>query len=297
MNHKIIKQPYQLTSARYSISIHEQRVFVRIIEALQPDMVYKGGVVENILGDKMVVLPTKSLLPQGSTNYSVVKTALKKLHSRQITMKCYDDKRGEYEVYTGMILKSRYFKNNELVEIQICKDMLPHYICLAHGFTKYRLSTFFKITSPYTARIYQELSHWVNTHRLRILRFDDLKKTLNLGSKYPLSAQFKQSILLPAQKELKDKADVWFEILGEEKEGRKVVGWKTKIYKREEGALKPSESTQKNEPKKTQEETKNLSNETEKIDHKFLSESKEKYAERRLQNQLKNKKTLKPKKT
>ena len=230
MKHELIRQPYNLTIARYTVNIHEQRILVRILQALQKGMSDDPFMTirENLFQDKIICLPTSSLIPKGSTNYTHIKKALKSLREKTIEIRGYQNNKA-YVCLTGLILKSKYFQNNEKVQIHICKDLLPFYCCLAKGFTKYSTSTFFNISSPHTLRIYQELCHWASNKVNKIIYFEDFKKILNVECKYKLSGNFKQAVLLSAQKELKEKADVWFDIIGEVKEGRKVVGWKVKI--------------------------------------------------------------------
>ena len=64
------------------MNIHEMRIMVRIIEAMQPNMVYgedRSAVQQTLLGDTILHLRTKDLLPSKSENYACVKRALKSL--------------------------------------------------------------------------------------------------------------------------------------------------------------------------------------------------------------------------
>ena len=65
LNFKVVKQPRRLTYGLYRLSVVEKRIVLRIIQALQPEVndILKGKVKvkENLFGDKLIKLPTKSL--------------------------------------------------------------------------------------------------------------------------------------------------------------------------------------------------------------------------------------------
>ncbi|MCG8453234.1 MAG: replication initiation protein, partial [Spirochaetales bacterium] len=96
---RLIKQPYAITMARHRLNVHEMRIMVRIIEAMQPNMVYaedRSVVQQTLLGDTILHLRTKDLLPSKSENYACVKRALKSLEQKVISIRGKDSK-GEYE--------------------------------------------------------------------------------------------------------------------------------------------------------------------------------------------------------
>ena len=75
-----IKQSYAITVAKHSFNVHEMRIMTRITQALQKDMKYgktRLEVANTLLGDKIIRIPTQTLLPQGSKNHAAVKRALK----------------------------------------------------------------------------------------------------------------------------------------------------------------------------------------------------------------------------
>lgn len=255
LNFKVVKQPRRLTYGLYRLSVVEKRIVLRIIQALQPEVndILKGKVKvkENLFGDKLIKLPTKSLIPEGSKHHNRLRKALSELPLRRILLKCYSEKEGSYDVYTGFILQSKFYERRSVVEVQISKDMLPIYLNIINGYTSYKLAIAFQISSSNTIRLYEILSSWINAPFAKRIMFDDLKRMLGLEKKYPNSAQFKKKVLEPAMKELEEKADVWFSIKAPIKEGRKVVGWKIQIHKRKE--LLPSSEEQANTTKEAQE--------------------------------------------
>jgi hypothetical protein len=233
-NNKLIKQPYAITMAKHQLNIHEFRIMTRIIEALQPNMSYgrdRTEVQKTLLGDLILQLPTQVLLPDKSDNYSCVKRSLKTLERKVINIQGKDS-RGEYETSARLIMKSKYYLNNQMVEIQLDRDLLPDMLALAKNYSQYLVEVTFNASSPYVAKLYLYVSHWRDKTKKTVM-IDTLRDWLVLEDKYEKPKDLRRRILEPAAKELKQYADVWFEIEAPMKKGRAIVGYIFKIYKRE----------------------------------------------------------------
>ena len=232
----ILRQPYAVTLAKHRLNVYEMRIMYRVIEALQPDIKYNKNAQEignTIFGNKLIRLRTKSLLPHGSNNYSRVKKALSTLTSRRLAVQGEDPKDGKYELYTGLILKGKYFYNNEVVELELDKDLLPSFLALAKNYSKYLLEVAFNASSPNVMKIYQYISHhYWNKNFVIDMECDEIKEWLQLGSKYDRSKDLRKCVIEPAIKELKEKADVYFEIKEPIKLGRQITGWRIRIFKK-----------------------------------------------------------------
>ena len=87
-------------------------------------------VQKTLFGAKIIRIPTQSLLPKGSRNYGAVRRALRSLEEKSMLIRG-KDKHGNYEATARLIMKSKYYLNNEMVEIQIDRDILPDYLALA----------------------------------------------------------------------------------------------------------------------------------------------------------------------
>jgi len=230
----IIRQPYGLTLAKHRLNTHEMRVMFRIIQALQPDLVYGGHrdeVGQTIFGNKIVHIKTRDLLPDGSRNHLLVKRALESIKNKNITIRGEDAKKGAYTLYTSYILKGKYYDNNEFVEIEIDKEILPCFLSLAKNYSKYLLEVVFNSSSPNVMKLYQFISHWKDKSTIQV-DADTLRDWLQLGGKYSHSKDLRTCVLEPASKELKEKADVYFEIKEPTKLGRRIIGWTLQIFKK-----------------------------------------------------------------
>ena len=90
----LVKQPYAITVAKHNFNVHEMRIMTRITQALQKDMLYskdRSEVQKTLFGDKIIRVPTQSLLPKGSQNYAAVKRALKSLEDKSMTIRGKDE--------------------------------------------------------------------------------------------------------------------------------------------------------------------------------------------------------------
>ena len=62
------------------------------------------------------------------------------------------------------------------------------------------------------------------------LNLEVIREMFGIGEKYETSSQFKQGILMKAQKELAALSDIYFTVEKPLKEGKKVIGWRLKIH-------------------------------------------------------------------
>ena len=242
---KLIKQPYAITMAKHRLDVHEFRIMTRVIEALQPYMLYgedRSAIQQTLLGDTVLHLATKDLLPTESKNYGQVKMALKSLEQKLIKVRGKDSK-GVYETNARLIMKSKYYLNNQMVEIQLDRDLVPDMLALAKNYSRYLAEVTFNASSSYVGRIYLFVSHWRDKTKKTVM-LDTLRDWLDLTDKYEKTKDLRKRILEPAAKELKERADVWFEIDAPIKSGRAITGYVFKIYKRKDDTTLASAHTQ-----------------------------------------------------
>ena len=97
----------------------------------------------------------------------------------------------------------------------------PYLLELKREFTSYKLENVVQLKSTYAIRIYELLKQYEKIQE-RTFLFKDLRKLLGAEDIYPAYGNFKQRVLMPAQKELKAKTDISFK-LEEIKSGRRVT--------------------------------------------------------------------------
>ena len=141
----MVRPGFAITMAKHKYDIYEQRIMIRIIQALPDEMKYDEDsckIGETIGEDKILRLPTKSLLPEGNKHYDKVKTALVGLENKKIIINGRD-KYGKYELIVRLILKSKYYLNNQIVEIKIDKDVFRILLGLSRNYTEYMFNIVF----------------------------------------------------------------------------------------------------------------------------------------------------------
>ena len=227
------KQPYNLTMARHTLGIHQLRIMVRILEMLQPYMSLDEKSCE---GEIKVEIKISDLVI--GENYKPLRDALHGMIKKVVTIYEHpvnDDLSGAPTIETGMpmIRKYEYDHGSKFVKIWIEKEILSQIIDLTRGYTKYCVDVALKTSSPNIFKLYQYIAHFRDKKQIQC-NVDTLRKWLQLEEKYQLPAHIKIRILEPAIKELKEKADVWFDIAERVTEGRKMIGWKFNIYTKKE---------------------------------------------------------------
>ncbi len=236
----LLKQPYAVTMARHRLNVYEMRIMFRVIEALQPRMVYDKSpyqISQTNIGDTTITMPTRCLLVPGDENYKLVRDALDSLTKKHIHIAIKDDKGVSKEVFTNLIKEAIYEHRSSSIRIDISRNLMPQILGLSRNYTKYLLSVAFNSSSPNVMKLYQYVAQW-RDKKQTFLRVTSLRQWLLLGEKYRYPSQIKKWILEPASKELKASADVWFDIASRVKEGRRTMGWTLNIYTKERPEVK-----------------------------------------------------------
>jgi plasmid replication initiation protein len=123
-----------------------------------------------------------------------------------------------------------------MVEIQLDRDLAPEMLALANSYSQYLLDVAFNSSSIYVAKLYLFVRHWRDKTKKSVM-ISELKEWLGLEDKYEKSKDFRKRILDPAIKELKNRADVWFEIDKPIKLGKPIVGYIFRIYTKSNTSL------------------------------------------------------------
>lgn len=129
-------------------------------------------------------------------------------------------------IQVNLLASAVYYNGQGIVELEFPAPLAPYLLHLKANFTKFTLGYVVSLKSAYSFRIYELLKQYYNTQkRERFFTLHELKQRLGVGNGYARYNNFKQRVLLPAQKELKHKTDIEF-TFEEEREWKKVVGIK-----------------------------------------------------------------------
>ncbi|RYX83065.1 RepB family plasmid replication initiator protein [bacterium] len=206
------KQPNIITKSTDEMSVIEKRVMYLAINRMDVGF--------NIEPNSFKNLEFKiSFSELRETNYDRVKKAFEKLQTRSITL--INDNE-EFE----RIIPFPYVKvKNSLVTLKMFADVVPYFLELKNGFTKYDLAAALMLISVYSQKLYELLSRWADKKEW-LVPVLELQKLM--GAQNYRYADFRKRCLIIPIKELNEKTNLsvsW----EAEKEGRNVVTIKFKI--------------------------------------------------------------------
>jgi plasmid replication initiation protein len=237
-----IRQPNVVTQARYDYTRMEKRIVYFIIKQLQQYMA-TGLAQETIFNDLVFQLPIGQLLEKpDSKNHKEIRKAIKSLRSKDFEIIDPEDpEEGDWAIF-GFINYAKYFKKQQLLEVQVSKLIMPFLCELAKGYTAYSLTVAISLKSVYSQRFYEFCNQWKDTGKWYI-SLQELKEILKLESQYELYGDFKRKVLEVARQELTERVedgscDVWFNY-EEKKKNRKVDEFVFTIYWKDKQTRKP----------------------------------------------------------
>lgn len=215
----LVVKSNRLVVARQRLSVQEQRIILLLISKIRPEDV-------NFLWYKFQILDLAKFLglEKSKRIYIDVRKAVRKLMKRLVTI----DRKGE-NIDLHWIESAAYGEKG-YVKIRTNQDLKPYLLNLKAHFTKYYIGYVIHLRSTYSIRIYELLKRFENLGEV-FFELDRLKHTLGVNDdEYTLYGNFKNKVILVAQKELHEKTDVTF-TFEETKEGKRVTGLRFIIKK------------------------------------------------------------------
>jgi len=201
-----------LIEAKYKLSKNEQKLILLLISQLGVDdedfkpIRFKVADIHKFLGLKK------------ETNYTYLKCLTENLLSK--VLKIYDPKKNSL-LQINWLSSAEYFVKEGIIELQFDPKLKPFLLKLKKNFTQYYLKIAIRFDSGYSIRLYELLKQYENIGK-RIMAVSELKELLWIPKqKYKKYHDFKKRVILKAQKELFEKADIFFDFV-EEKKWKKI---------------------------------------------------------------------------
>lgn len=220
LGNNVVNQSNKLTECRQRLSANQNKLIYAVAGLVQPgDKDFKTYRIK--IKDVIEYLDL-----QGKGSYKQIQETTLSLIGQ--TVEVWDE--GGY-LQTTIISSARYPKGSGYIEIRLSPEMKPYLLDLNDGrFTKASTATIGKLRSAYSIRIYLLLKQYLPIgHRQLTLNW--MRERFGIRSdEYIKYANFKQKIILRAQEELSEKAEITFDF-EEIKEGKKVVAIKFYIRK------------------------------------------------------------------
>jgi plasmid replication initiation protein len=210
-----------LIESRHRLTVPERRFMLWQMSQIKKDdeefKTYRIGVNE---------FAEFSGLEPNARIYRDVSAIADSLSLRTLVIK---DEQAKEDTYTPWFLKIKYKWGEGYVESCLNPEIKKLLLQLKESYTAITLEYALLLKSSYSGRIYDLLKQYEKIGE-RIIRIDDLRDMLDLGTKYAKYPDFRRYVIEVAQKEINEKTDIsynWEAI----KEGRKFASIKFTIWK------------------------------------------------------------------
>ncbi|MBA2176867.1 replication initiation protein [Halobacillus locisalis] len=142
--------------------------------------------------------------------YTELGDILKKLMSKVIEIEKTDGKKLLTHWISGAEYSPDEGPQEGTIDFSFDPRLKPYLLQLKNQFTSYRLENILELKSGYSIRFYELLKKWEN---VGVVTFtvDELRRKVGAVEVYKEFANFRQRVLEPASKELREKTDIYFE--------------------------------------------------------------------------------------
>lgn len=213
----VIRKSNKLIESRTKLSIAEQRLILYLLSQIQPSdkdfKIYKIPLKEF----------AKMIGKSKSTVYEAAKEVTKELMTRVMTLNT-----PEGPLQVAWISHALYIEQQGYVELGISPKLKPYLLELKSCFTQYALKEVIQFSNQYSWRIYELCKQYAYIGE-RIITVDDLRKYLDLDTKYTVYGNIKKRILEPTAKEINSKTSLRITYEEIKRQGRKVEAIKYTI--------------------------------------------------------------------
>lgn len=174
----------QVIEASYHLSTVEQRLVLAAISRIPKNQPVTDDEVYLVTTDEM-----RALGVHEKTVYRDLKEAVSRLYERSININIEG-----VSIKMRWVQEVRFMDSQGIIGIRFSKPILPFISNLSREFTKYALSDIAGMSSAYAIRVYELISQYRDIGK-REVAVADLRHMLELGTRYPLFADFKRWVV------------------------------------------------------------------------------------------------------
>jgi plasmid replication initiation protein len=195
----IIRKHNQLINARYSFSISESRLILKVLSLINKED-------EELKTYQISIKDFDDVSKhKGLSQYERIKKIIDDLQSKQIHIPFED---GFFQAV--WISSAFYFEDKGYIDVELSERLKPYLLQLKEQFTWYEIENILALKGSYSFRIYELLKQYQKIGK-REFKIEELKTLLEIEDKYKLYNDFRRRVILSAQKELKQYTDICFE--------------------------------------------------------------------------------------
>ncbi|WP_438424879.1 replication initiation protein [Aquimarina macrocephali] len=204
-----IKQPNHVSTARYELSALEKNILYNIIDELQKNMSMNRF---QEYKEQEITIELKKI--DKNNNYSRVKKAIKGLISKPVDYNYNISIKGKdseqiAESITALVASADFIPKSQYITFFIPPSACRFFCYLGGGFTSFQKTIAISLSSTYSKSLYELCCRWSDKGGYSCT-IKELKKYLSISDKYKQIAHLRNKVLNVAEKELKQKADLFF---------------------------------------------------------------------------------------
>lgn len=153
--------------------------------------------------------------------YKDLKDDLKKMSVIPVNFHMVDKGTGEHGELAGgfytVWLPEKYGRS---IKIKMDRDIASHLVDIQSGFTRYNRPLALSFKSAYAKRLYMFISSWKHKGGT-VISMEKFRQMMNVVNKYERFSDLSCKVIKPCYEILKEKADCWFEVSPQYRNGEK----------------------------------------------------------------------------
>lgn len=210
MSKELVVKDNSLIEANYNLTKMQQKLLIKAISLIEPEskqQIYKFSISD---------FASQVDLQKSKTVYSQMHAICNQLANA----KSFKIERENGNVaFINWVASAEYIPREAVVEIEFSQKLMPLLFDLKKKFTKYYIANVMSLNSSYSMRMFEILKQYEGMGK-RIIDLEDLRRMVGttvenqdgtITKEYEMYGHFKSRVILPAQKELKAKTDIYFE--------------------------------------------------------------------------------------
>ena len=209
-------QPNFFTESRQEFTELEKKIVVLVVNQIG-HMSLQGAVKEG--ANVKFSVPYTELT---RVRYDQISSAADSLQSKRLIYR--NDKTQKFDYITPFPrVRSEIIDGKKVIELTMFADVVPHFAQLGQRYTKYDIDIMLSLASVYAQRMFEIVSMYYNRGQYRFqYTVEQLHMLLNCPDSYTYN-EIRKNALKVAQREMIEKAGLYFDWTPVKKSGKKIV--------------------------------------------------------------------------